>query len=191
MREATLELVGETSFKDVTVDDIARKAGLSRSAFYFYFRDKHELLMAATAEVADELYREADHWWHGVGEPEALVREALGGIGAVYREHAPLLRVATEVSTYDEEMRQFWRSLVERFIEATDQHLSREQRAGRVRALDTRRAAEALVWMVERSLYIYVGGGEREPQEVIEMLVPLWLSALYVSGEERVTDVRP
>ena len=94
-----------------------------------------------------------------------------------------LLRVATEVSTYDEDVRQFWRSLIERFIDVTAEHLTRERRAGRARVTDPRHTAEALVWMVERSLYIYVGGREREAQEVIDMLVPLWVSALYVGGD--------
>ncbi|MBA2430220.1 MAG: helix-turn-helix transcriptional regulator, partial [Thermoleophilaceae bacterium] len=44
VRRATLELVEDASFKDLTVDEIARAAGISRSAFYFYFRDKHDLL---------------------------------------------------------------------------------------------------------------------------------------------------
>lgn len=182
--EATLRLVGEQSFTDLTIDDIAREAGISRSAFYFYFRDKQELLMALTTEVANELYHEADRWWHGVGEPEALVRAALEGIGGVYEQYVGLLRVATEVSTYDEEVRQFWRSLIERFIDATAEHLVREGRAGRVRATDPRHTAEALIWMVERTLYIYVGGREREAQEVIDMLVPLWVTALYARGDE-------
>lgn len=179
VRQATLRLVEQTPYKDLTIDDVAREAGLSRSAFYFYFRDKHDLLMAVTEEVAETLYREADRWWHGEGEPEALVREALSGVAAVYSRHAGLLRVATEVSTYDEEVRQFWRTLVERFIDATADYLSREQKAGRLPPLDPRPTAEALVWMVERALYIYVAGGERQPKQIVDTLVPLWVAVLY------------
>lgn len=179
VRQATLRLVEHTPYKDLTVNDVAREAGLSRGAFYFYFRDKHDLLMALTEDVAEALYREADRWWHGEGDPEALVREALSGVGAVYRRHAGLLRVATEVSTYDEEVRQFWRSLVERFIDATAEYLSRQQKAGRMAQLEPRSAAEALVWMAERSLYVYVASGERQPEQVVDMLIPLWIAVLY------------
>ena len=92
-------------FRDLTVDEIARAAGLSRSAFYTHFRDKHELLLAAVEEVADELYRMADRWWHGEGPPAERVRARSREWSRVYAEHASLLRVATEVSTYDEEVR--------------------------------------------------------------------------------------
>jgi TetR/AcrR family transcriptional regulator, ethionamide resistance regulator len=180
--EATLRLLEERPYRELTIDDVAREAGISRSAFYFYFRDKHELLMALTADVADALYREADRWWHGHGDPEALVREALSGVAAVYERYAPVLRVATEVSTYDEEVRQFWRSLVERFVDATTDYLRHEREVERVPPLDPRPTAEALVWMVERTLYIQVAGGERRPEELVATLVPLWVSVLYSDG---------
>ena len=179
MREATLALGEETSFKDLTVDEIARATGITRSAFYLYFRDKHELLMEATGEVADELYREADRWWHGDGEPEALIHEALTGVTTAYARHASLLRIATEVATYDDELRRFWLDLVERFITATADHLRREQTAGRVRPLQPRETAEALVWMVERCCYVYLAEGERDPGELVEALTGIWLNALY------------
>lgn len=179
VRAATLELVRDTPFKDLTIDEIARGAGLTRSAFYFYFRDKHELLMAAVEDVVAALYREADRWWHGDGDGEQLIREALAGVAAVYTEHATLLRVATKVSTYDDEVREFWRSLVERFITATASHLRREQDAGRARPLDPDRTAESLVWMTERSCYMYLTRGERDSRELVDALAPVWAAALY------------
>ena len=179
MRRATVELVADAPFKDVTIDEIAGRAGLSRSAFYFYFRDKQDLLLAATEEVVQELYREADRWWHGEGDPRLLIREAIQGVVSVYARHASLLRVATEVSTYDDEVGEFWRELVGRFIAATADHLRRERTAGRLRALDPDRTAESLVWMAERCCYIYLAQGERSPAEVVESMAPLWHSALY------------
>jgi TetR/AcrR family transcriptional regulator, ethionamide resistance regulator len=185
VKEAALALVEDTPFKDLTVDEIAREAGITRSAFYLYFRDKHDLLMEAAAEVADELYREADRWWHGAGDPEALIREALEGVTAVYASHARLLGVAVEVSTYDEEVSRFWLGLVERFINATAAHLEREQEARRVRPLDARDSAEGLVWMVERCLYVYLAQGDREPGELVDSLAPIWLAALYQAESAR------
>jgi len=178
---ALSDLTQDSSFRDLTIDEIARAAGLSRSAFYFYFEDKHELLMAAASRVADELYREADRWWHGEGAPEVLVREALTGIATVYARHSRLLGVAMEVSTYDDEVRAFWRALVERFIAATEDHLRAEQAAGRAAALAPRGAAESLVWMAERCFYIYLRDGERSVEELVDQLSSTWMAALYPS----------
>src|SRR3954453_15318802 len=103
VRAATLGLLETAPFNVLTVDEIARAAGLSRSAFYFYFRDKNDLLIAAAEDLAAELYREADRWWHGEGAPRERIEAALRGMVDIYERHAPLFRVATEVSTYDAE----------------------------------------------------------------------------------------
>lgn len=179
VREGMLTLVQERAFKDITIDELARAAGLSRSAFYFYFRDKHDLLMAVAEEVADELYREADVFWHGEGEPEQLVRRAIAGVAAVYARNARILGVVVEVATYDGEVRAIWRALIERFVEATAEQIAREQQAGRMLPFDSRGTAEVLVWGVERYCWIYLRDGERPVEDVVEALYSVWMAALY------------
>ena len=177
---SAIDLADGAPFTDLTVDEIARAAGLSRSAFYTHFRDKHDLLLTAVDEVAEELYRMADRWWHGTGPPAERVRRAIDGVVSVWAEHASLLRVATEVSTYDEEVREMWLGIVERFIVATADHIRAEQDAGLIpKSLDARLTAEALVWMCERCCYIQIARGERRPAEVVDAIAPVWTAALY------------
>jgi TetR/AcrR family transcriptional regulator, ethionamide resistance regulator len=188
---SAFELAETSSFRDLTVDEIAAGAGVSRSAFYLHFRDKHDLLLAVVEEVAGELEQMADRWWHGEGPPAERVRRAIEGVVAVYSEHAAVLRVATEVSTYDEEVRDAWRAIVERFIEAGAEHIRSEQERGMVSArIDATAAAEALVWMNERYSYIYLGRGERPAEAVVEALVPVWTGALY-PGVIPADELRP
>jgi AcrR family transcriptional regulator len=177
---SALKLAERRSFRDLTVDQIAKAAGVSRTAFYTHFPDKQELLLVAVAEVSEQLYEMADRWWHGVGPPAERVRRAIEGVVSVYAEEAGLLRIATEVSTYDEQMRTVWLDIAERFIEGTADHVRAEQDAGLIpRTLDPRATAEALYWMAERCCYIYLGRRERSPAEVVEGLAPVWTAALY------------
>ena len=47
------ELLGEgTPYAALSVERIATRAGISRTAFYFYFADKRELLMRLAAELS-------------------------------------------------------------------------------------------------------------------------------------------
>lgn len=183
LRDALLELVAERPFSEVRIERIAEAAGLSRSAFYFYFRDKRELLMQAAGDLGDELYEQADTWWHGDGEPADLIRTALSEVSATWTRHTALVNVAIEVSTYDEGVREYWRSLVRRFVEATADHIEREQAAGRIerdlRPLDT---SEILIWGAERTLYVFVSSGTRDPAEVVDALTRTWMRALYGRG---------
>ena len=104
----------------------------------------------------------------------------------LYERHASLLRAATEVSTYDDEVRVFWRGIVERFIEATAAHLRGERSRGRVpRALEPQSTAESLVWMAERCCYIYLASGERSAHELVGLLGATWTAALYPAPARR------
>ena len=106
MREALLRLLSQGQpFKDITVDELARAAGLSRTAFYFYFPGKEQAMMSAATEVTAELYDRADTWWHGEGPPEELVRAALDGILQVYVEHTALMRAMVELTSYSRSSR--------------------------------------------------------------------------------------
>jgi TetR/AcrR family transcriptional regulator, ethionamide resistance regulator len=179
VRTALAEMLAERPFKDVTVDELARRGGLSRTAFYFYYPDKNEVLKEAADAAAAEVYAEADRWWHGEGPPEQLVREALEGITAVFGDHADILRAAVEATTYDAEFRAFYESLIRRFVAATAEHLRRERDAGRLRALDPEPVAEALVWMAERCNYAFLVMEGRPPAEVVDSLTVIWIHALY------------
>ena len=148
--EATEALLAEgASFAELNIERIATRAGISRTAFYFYFRDKRELLVRLTGEVNDELMAAAETWWSG----DSDLREALARIGELYRQHGALLRAVVEVSTYDEEVAGYWRGLVGRFVESTRVHIEAEQRAGRAQPGPAHAMAFAMVWMVERSFY--------------------------------------
>ena len=178
---ATEELLaGGASWSELGVERIAGGAGISRTAFYFYFRDKRELLMRLTADVNDELYAEADRWYSGEGDDEQEIREALTKIAGLYDEHEALLRVIVEVSTYDEEVARFWRSLMGRFVEATRITIEKEQAAGRAPAYPAEATAFALVWMVERLLYQWtVQETPFSREEAFEAAVRVWMRSVY------------
>src|SRR6266536_2277583 len=145
---ATEALLAEgASYADLNIERIATRAGISRTAFYFYFRDKRELLMRLTEDVNELLYQQADIWFSGAGEPEFEMREALTNIAALYAEHGVLLRAIVEVSTYDEEVVQFWRVLMGRFVYATRRRIELERDAGRTVVEHPQAASFALCWM--------------------------------------------
>jgi AcrR family transcriptional regulator len=178
---ATEELLAEgASYADLNIERIATRAGISRTAFYFYFRDKRELLLRLTEDVNEQLFQQADIWFSGEGEPEPEMREALTNIAALYGEHGVLLRAIVEVSTYDEEVAEFWRRLLGRFIEASRRRIEAEQRAGRAVADDAQATAFALCWMTERAMYQHLV--QREPfpaSAMVDALVGIWLRSVY------------
>src|SRR3954471_5276455 len=181
---ATEALLAEgASYSDLNIERIATRAGISRTAFYFYFRDKRELLMRLTEEVNELLYQQADIWFSGAGEPEPEMREALTNIAALYAAHGVLLRAIVEVSTYDEEVAQFWRGMLGRFVEASRRRIELEHEARRGGAAHAQASAFALCWMTERAMYQHLVQAEPFPAgDLVDALVGIWLRSVYGSS---------
>lgn len=181
---ATEELLAAGgSFQELKIEKIATSAGISRTAFYFYFKDKRELLMRLAEDVTGELYGQADAWFSGSDDPpQDQMRDALQTIARLYFEHGPLLRAIVEVSTYDEEIAVFWRALLQRFADATTSRITAEQAAGRAPKMPAAATAFALVWMTERTFYQQlVQGAPIELDELVTALNGVWLRAVYGS----------
>ena len=174
---ATEELLAEgAAFAELGIERIATRAGISRTAFYFYFRDKRELLVRLTEEVNGQLMAAADTWWSGGEDIEGALRR----VGAIFAEHGLLLRAVVEVSTYDEAVAQFWRGQVGRFVEATQARIEAEQRAGRALGGDPAAIAFALVWMTERAFYQQrVQGRPEQVDELVEALTAIFTRTVY------------
>jgi TetR/AcrR family transcriptional regulator, ethionamide resistance regulator len=177
---AAEELLEEgASFAQLKIEEIASRAGIGRTGFYFYFRDKRELLMRLTEDVAEALYEQADRWWHGEGDGAEELRDILGPVVRLWLRHAAVLVAVVQTAGYDAEVRDFWRALAARFVDATRDRIEREQAEGRaepVRAADT---AFALVWMTERACYQHAEQGRGEPDALIEALTGIWLRSVY------------
>ena len=180
---ATEELLSEgASYADLNIERIANRAGISRTAFYFYFRDKRDLLTQLTADVAELLYQQAEIWFSGEGDPDAEIREALTNIAALYDEHGVLLRAIVEVATNDEQVAQAWHGLLGRFVDATRRRIEAEQAAGRAVAQHAHAPAFALCWMTERTMYQHLVQAEPfSPGDLVDALVGIWLRAVYGS----------
>jgi len=179
--EATEALLGEgASYTDLSIERIATRAGISRTAFYFYFDDRRELLMRLTEDVAELLYAEGDAWWSGEGDGAAELDSALRQVIALYREHGVLLRAVVEAAAVDDAVAGFWRALVGRFVEASRRRIEAEQAAGRIGPMPAEEVAFALSWMTERACYQrLVQGADLADDAFTGGLVRIWSGALY------------
>jgi AcrR family transcriptional regulator len=171
-------LAAGNSYADLNIERIATGAGISRTAFYFYFRDKRELLMRLTEHVAEVLYSEADRFFTHEGDRTEEIRAALTSIFEVYREHGPLLRAIVEVSTYDEEIAAVWRGLLQRFADAMSHRVERDRR-GEPDDRDVAATAFALVWMTERTCYQELVQGREDGEALVEAMTGIWVRSLY------------
>lgn len=172
--DAAIALMEEgQSFSSMTVASITSKAGHTRTGFYFYFRDKRDLLMVATDRLVGGLFNDADLWWSGGGGRRVLAT-ALETILQDYRKSRALIRALVEATSYDRVVADYWHGEIERFIRAA------ETRLPPTYIQPTRRGvASALVWMVERTFYLRILDDDTTGDAVaVDSLLEIWTRAL-------------
>jgi AcrR family transcriptional regulator len=164
--EATERLLTEgNAYADLSVDRIAKAAGLSRTAFYFYFADKRELITELATQMSQELFDQAIDFFSGDADSPEEMRRVLGEVYDLYRSHGALARATVEVSTYDEEIAMFWRGLMTSFIDAIEARVVRNREGEPGSAAPSRAVAFSLVWMIERTLYEQLVQNEPIPRD--------------------------
>jgi AcrR family transcriptional regulator len=180
--EATAALLAEgVSYAELNIQRITTRAGISRTAFYFYFRDKRELLLRLTEDVTDELYRQGDIWFSGVGDASEEVGEALTNIGGLYHEHGAVLRAIVQAASLDDEVAVFWHAVVDRFVAATARRITALQETGDAAdGVDAHATAFALCWMIERTFNQQLALGQPLPEQaLVDALTGIFVRAVY------------
>jgi AcrR family transcriptional regulator len=172
------------SLAEVSVDELAAGAGISRPTFYFHFSSREAVLYALGARVADDLYKAASLWLRrGDESPAEAARRAIEATLQLWRAHGPVLRATVRARDVDPEMRRFWSEVGERFVASVADQIDRERAAGlALPGPPTARAlATVLVGMNEqtcfnRSLTKPSAAGDRE---LVDTLTAVWVRAVY------------
>lgn len=173
-------LLRERPFRDLTVDEVMRRTELSRPSFYVYFRDRHHLVLRVVEKIGGELFALADTWFKGGQDGPAEVRTAMEGIAEAFRCHGPVLKALADAAADDRRVEEVYGGLVQRFIDATAEHIEREAAAGRLLEVDPQETSKALMWMGERYLLESMGRPtDIPPERVARTLTLIWTRTLY------------
>jgi TetR/AcrR family transcriptional regulator, ethionamide resistance regulator len=182
----------------MTVEGVMVRTGLSRPAFYAYFRDRYEVVTRLLEGIGGLLFA-LDWRWLSGGEDEEEVRgvlvDALRAGSQTFVEYGSVLRAIADAAGYDARVEQVYRyGLIERLVAAVAGRISRDMEAGLSPAdLEPVETARALVLMTERYLLDAFGCPERRPsreesEAVFATLEGIWVRTLY--GPENRRGVR-
>ncbi|MFB2599950.1 TetR/AcrR family transcriptional regulator [Herbiconiux sp. P17] len=156
------ELRGGTRFADVSVEAIATRAGISRSTFYLYFRDKTELLVGATEWLRDLVFEvRLDRGVDGsLGGLEGYV-SSVERVIARYREHSSLLDAVNHEAEFDDRVGARWTAAQQRYVAWVADILREEQaRGSTARSIDPELAAGILVTGGERVIARHIAAAQ-------------------------------
>lgn len=181
---ATAEsLLAERSLHEISVDDLARGAGLSRSAFYFYFASKEQVLLSLLDSlVKEQLVDERDSPRNLADDPPGVWRHVLGASFERWSAHRGVLRATVEARVTSAEVREIWSRLLERFVDRTAAAIDAERVRGAAPAgVPARDLAICLNLMNEKVFETMAAGVQPAIAEAatLDALVGVWLTAIY------------
>jgi AcrR family transcriptional regulator len=189
--DALEKLLASKRLSDVSVEEIANVAGITRTRFYRYFDSKYDDLAAALRRMADELigvYKQEGSWWVRPGDTPP--REALGAsfdaIRVLWEKHGPVLREASDLWNAVPRVRDTWEGVFRQLTELTAEQIEREREIGLAPAgPPAEDLARILLWGGERVLFLWqIKSDEGLGVEPLrEVLLSEWIRAIYVADD--------
>jgi len=179
---AALDLIWSNPFRDMTVSSLMASTGVSRSAFYQYFNDLHELMETLLDMLQQEIFDVAKPWLEGVGDPVTLLRETVAGLVHVCYQRGPFLRAITDAAVTDPHLENAWLQFLAGFDDTATARIEADQKQALIPDFEARPVAFALNRLNAYTLLQAFGQHPRkQPEPVREVLAQIWISTLYGS----------
>lgn len=177
---AARQMIDNEGYPAMTIDAIARRAFVSRTAVYFYFTNKRAVVDRLIQQAFSDMYRAASVYLDGEGEPRRELHLGLRRVVAVVNRDAPVLLLVGYLSGVDDHLPPEWAHYIERFVAASEARIARDQERGIApRVIPPRLSAEALLAMVERHVTLTVLRGGGDAAVHVRALAELWWRAVY------------
>ncbi|MPQ97049.1 TetR family transcriptional regulator [Modestobacter sp. I12A-02628] len=182
---ATAErLLAEKPLSALSVDDLARGAGISRPTFYFYFASKDAVLLT----LLDRVVAEADAAFTGgvfdglQGGTRENWRAALTAYVDTFRAHRSVALAAASARPDNREVRELWARVCEGWVLRATEVIEAARAQGTAPdGLPARQLAIVLNSMNERVVYgTFSGDGPAIPEDqLVDVLLDVWLTTIY------------
>jgi TetR/AcrR family transcriptional regulator, ethionamide resistance regulator len=184
---ATAErLLEERSFADISVDDLAKGAGLSRPTFYFYFKSKEAVLLT----LLEPMIARADAEFDGAvqrlpADPRRVWRNGIKAFFTAFSSHRAVALAGAEALASSPEIRDVWSGFMQKWIDQTAAMISAERARGA--APDTIPVADlatSLNQMNERTMRAALSAEQPavSADHIVDTLTHIWVSSIYGEG---------
>lgn len=181
--ETAERLIDERPFAEISVDDLAKGAGISRPTFYFYFPSKDAVL----STLFERVIAEADATFEGrpgdyAADPGLAWRDGIYAFFEPLRAHVGVALAGIAATATNAEIRALWSTFMQKWIDRTAAVITAERARGA--APDTVPAqdlAAALNLMNERTMVASYTAEKPSIAEgaALDTLVHVWITSIY------------
>jgi AcrR family transcriptional regulator len=171
----------ESPLRDMTIDDIMSRTGLSRPSFYEYFRDRNHLVTRLTERLGARNSIIGESWLRSE-QPVEDLRRVMQEYAELAASEGHLMRALVDAADTNREVETTYRRMLQEAIDHVAQRIRDDAARGLIdlQGLDAQDLAGALVHM-NQSYFIEKLGRrpQADPKAVGEVLATIWIRVLY------------
>lgn len=179
----TERLLEQRPIADISVDDLAKGAGISRPTFYFYFPSKDAVLLT----LFERVIVEADSALAGLaenlpGDRYGTWRTGINVFFETFGSHRAVTLAGAAAGATNPEVRELWASFMQKWVDHIAEVIEAERARGAApKTLPARELSAALNLMNERVFFASFAAEQPSVPEthVLDTLVHIWVSSIY------------
>jgi AcrR family transcriptional regulator len=174
------ELLREQTLEEINVAEISRRAGVTRSAFYFYFESKALAVMALMQDLYDDALDANELLVKAEGDPGDRIRAAITMLFDSVDTSPHTYRALLEARASSATVRAMWDAGRADFAGVIAGMIETERAAGRAtEGPDAGALASVLLDLNDHALERHSLGSGPARDQHIDSLTFLWLRTLY------------
>jgi TetR/AcrR family transcriptional regulator, ethionamide resistance regulator len=175
-------LLEQRSLADISVDDLAKGAGLSRPTFYFYFSSKDAVLLT----LFERVIVEADSALESMianppADLKALWRIGINVFVETFGSHRAV-SLAAESARTNKDLRELWSWFMQKWVGHIATVIETERSRGAAPVTLPADELSAALNLLNEKVMLSAFAGDRPsvPRErVLETLVHIWVTSIY------------
>lgn len=181
------ELLATKPVAEITIEDIAAGAGISRPTFYFYFESRDAVIRALGEQVAGGLTETVTAALDARdAAPETVIRAMTAAYMHRWRTEGPILRAMAPLYESDPEHRAFWDEITGGIVDTIAASIDAEREHGRAipappNARDLARVLIGMFWRAGYELSL-TPPSKRADARVVDTLSTVCVRAIYGAG---------
>jgi AcrR family transcriptional regulator len=182
--ESAERLLEEKPLSEISVDDLAKGAGISRPTFYFYFPSRDAVVLTIIERMIPAITVTGREQTLALllEDPRAGLKQILVEIYTTFKERKAVVLAAGELRTNNEEAQELWARIMESWVSDATAIIEGERARGAApQGVPARDLAIALVQMNERVQHgaLVSESPSLGEDRAIDVLVDIWLRAIY------------
>jgi AcrR family transcriptional regulator len=187
--ETAERLLENRGLAEISVDDLAKGAGLSRPTFYFYFPSKDAVLLTLLDRVITEADEKADAELGGSASEAvdpAGVWRAINALFGTFGAHRAVTLAGAAARPTNAEMQAMWSRFMQKWIDCTTASIEAERSRGAAPiTIPAEDLSISLNLMNERAML--AAFADEQPavatERIVDTLAHIWVASIY--GQSR------